>query len=85
MTAKNAKQVKKEVKLANRQTRVVRGTKYGSLWGGFYAGYRKGVSPAKKFSKETFSKEEKRVNSLSFDEMYKRKPLFEIGKAPLCA
>jgi len=42
MKAKNAKQVKKEVKLANRQTRVVRGTKYGSLWGGFYAGYRKG-------------------------------------------
>jgi hypothetical protein len=42
MKTKNAKQVKKEVKLANRQTRVVRGTRYGSLWGGFTQGIVKG-------------------------------------------
>jgi hypothetical protein len=41
---KKTKHVKKEIELAKRQTRIVKGTKYGSLSGGGHGGYHKGTA-----------------------------------------
>ena len=59
MSFKKRKQVKKDIAIAKRQTKVVRGTKYGSLWGGVHTGFHKG-SALQRYSLKKHSKIQKK-------------------------